>query len=371
MFGMAPVPGVRVTLISKDSVAPYSGMLPGLIAGHYTYRDAHIDLRQLARFAGARAIFAEVTGLEAGRRTVHCGSRTPVPYDVLSINTGSTPDASVPGAAEHAIAVKPIDSFLTQWDALRDRMLADELPRTIAVVGGGAGGVELLLSAQFRLRALLAAQGRSADRLEYHLFTASDTILPTHNARVRARFERILRLRGVRVHTSSEVAQVTRDRLIMSTGATCHADEILWTTEARAASWIPRSGLATDPDGFISVTPTLQSVSHPGVFAAGDVASIVGRRLQKSGVYAVRQGEALGPNLRRALDGRRLIPYRPQRQVLSLISTGDRYAVGSRGPFAFHGQWVWRWKDAIDRRFMRQYENLPEGPAEAGHPARE
>src|SRR5688572_17847808 len=248
-FGMRPAPEVRITLLSRRVDTPYSGMLPGLIAGHYTYDEAHIDLHRLARFAGAGGIFEEVTGIDTARRLVHCGSLTPVAYDVLSINIGSTPNATVPGAAAHAIAVKPIDRFLPQWDALRDRVVADDKPRTIAVVGGGAGGVELLLSVQFRLRALLGAQGRPADRLAFHLFTSSDTILPTHNARVRAAFERILKARGVRVHTASEITEVTRGRLRLSTGSTCGADEILWTTEARAASWIPESGLATDPDG--------------------------------------------------------------------------------------------------------------------------
>ena len=369
-FGMRPMPDVRITLISRRVDTPYSGMLPGLIAGHYTYDDAHIDLKRLARFAGAAAMFEEVTAIEPARRLVHCGSLKPVPYDVLSINIGSTPNAMVPGAAEHAIAVKPIDRFLPQWDALRDRVMSDDRSRTIAVVGGGAGGVELLLSVQFRLRALLEAQGRPADRLAFHLFTSGDRILPTHNARVGATFDRILEARGVRVHTSSEIRQVTPGRLRVSAGVIYDADEILWTTEARAASWIPDSGLATDPEGFISVGSTLESVSHPGIFAAGDVASMVGRRLQKSGVYAVRQGQALAPNLRRALAGRPLQPYTPQRRFLSLISTGDRFAVASRGPFAFHGRWVWRWKDAIDRRFMRQYRHLPAGPAEAGHYAR-
>src|SRR5688572_20621736 len=370
-FGMRPAPEVRITLLSRRVDTPYSGMLPGLIAGHYTYDEAHIDLHRLARFAGAGVVFEEVTAIDTARRLVHCGRLTPVPYDVLSINIGSTPNAMVPGAADHAIAVKPIDRFLPQWDALRDRVLADDRPRTIAVVGGGAGGVELLLSVQFRLRARLAAQGRAADRLAFHLFTSSDTILPTHNARVRATFDRILQARGVRVHTSSEITQVTPGRLRVSAGVTYEADDILWTTEARAASWIRDSGLATDPEGFVRVGATLESVSHPGIFAAGDVASMIGRRLQKSGVYAVRQGQALAPNLRRALTGRRLLPYTPQRQFLSLISTGDRFAVASRGPLAIKGGWVWRWKDAIDRRFMRRYQNLPGGPAEAGHYVRE
>jgi pyridine nucleotide-disulfide oxidoreductase family protein len=357
-FGESPMADVRITLISRGDDTPYSGMLPGLIAGQYSYGDAHIDLRRLAGFASAQTVFAEATGLDLAKRVVHCADGRTVPYDLVSLNIGSTPNASVPGAEEHAIAVKPIDRFLPKWDALCERTLASAAGRTIAVVGGGAGGVELLLSAQFRLRMLVAARGRSADRLAFHLFTSTDTILPTHNARARAAFERILAQRGVAVHTANEIVRVERGRLHTVDGAAHLVDDMLWTTEARAASWLRESGLAVDRSGFVSVSPTLQSVSHADVFAAGDVASIAGTSLEKSGVYAVREGEALAPNLRRALMDEPLRPYKPQRQVLSLISTGDRYAVGSRGPFALEGRWVWRWKDAIDRRFMRRYKAL-------------
>ena len=357
-FGEHPVRDVRLTLISRGVDTPYSGMLPGLIAGHYTYADAHVDLRRLSAFAGAQAIFDEAVALDPVGRVVQCASGRAVAYDRLSINIGSTPNASVPGAEEHTIAVKPIDRFLPKWDALCARILASDGSRAIAVVGGGAGGIELLLSAQYRLRALLAARGETADRLTFHLFASSPTILPTHNARARGAFERILARRGVRVHTTSAIVRVEPGRLQTANGATHATDEILWTTEARAASWLRASGLATDAHGFVSVSPTLQSTSHADVFAAGDVASLVGTPLPKSGVYAVREGEALAPNLRRALAGEPLRPYEPQRRVLSLISTGDRFAVGSRGPLAVQGRWVWRWKDAIDRRFMRKYQEL-------------
>jgi selenide,water dikinase len=368
-FAMKRRADVRLTLISRNEDTPYSGMLPGLIAGHYARDEAHIDLQRLARYAGARAIFDEAIGLDLADRRIACRSRPAVAYDLLSIDIGSTPNASVPGAEAYAIPVKPIDGFLQRWEQLVARVVARAAPTRVAVVGGGAGGVELLLSAQHRLRALLAESGRRSDAVEFSLLTAAPSILPSHNRRARRMLERILSERRVRIHAGSAVVEVREHTLITASGRIHQADEILWTTEAKAAPWLRASGLAVDDLGFVRVSRALQSISHPAVFAAGDVAAIAGYQLEKSGVYAVRQGKVLGENLERAIDGEPLQDYRPQRQFLSLISTGNRHAVASRGRvFAAQGGWVWRWKDGIDRRFMRQYEDLPEMPERRGGP---
>jgi selenide, water dikinase len=368
-FGMAPLPGVRITLICRDSHTPYSGMLPGLIAGYYDFDEAHIDLRPLSRFAGARFYQDEVTGIDLAGRRVFCRHRPPVTYDLLSINSGSTPQLSeVDGAADVVVPVKPISGFLARWQALSERVLAERAAR-IGVVGGGAGGVEILLAAQHRLRRLLAERGRP-DALRFHLFTDTDDVMPTHNARVRAKFRRVLAERGVALHAGKPVVAVASGRLTLSDGTVHALDEVLWVTAAAAPGWPGQSGLAVDAKGFIAVADTLQSLSHPEVFAAGDVAAVIDHPRPKSGVFAVRQGPPLARNLRRALLGRPLKPFRPQRQFLSLITTGERYAVASRHGWAFEGAGVWRLKDWIDRRFMRKYNVLPEMPdAEPGRPA--
>ena len=366
MFGMKPLAGVRLTLITRDIHTPYSGMLPGYVAGHYDYDDVHIDLGPLARFAGARLYHGEVDGIDPKEQLVNVPGRPPVHYDLLSINTGSRPRTiDVPGALEHALPVKPIDRWLRDWEALRARVLASQGDFRIAVVGGGAGGVELALSTQHHLISLLHEQGRDGLHLHYELLTDGPEILPTHNAGVRRRFMRVLGERGIELHRNSRVIAVEPNGLQLENGGFRPADAVLWVTWAAASEWPARSGLAVDEEGFIAVDRELRSLSHPEVFAAGDIASMPDPR-PKSGVFAVRQGPVLTENLRRAAAGRPLKPYRPQKHFLGLISTGDPYAVASRGNWSWEGKLLWTWKDWIDRRFMRRFNVLPEMAVEKG-----
>jgi selenide,water dikinase len=359
-FGMKPVPGLRITLVTRDIHTPYSGMLPGFVAGHYAYDDCHIDLGPLARFAGARLYHAEVDGIDPGEKRVYAPGRPPIAYDLLSINIGSRPNSiDIPGVDEYTLAAKPIDIFLRKWEELVVRVRDSEGPFRIVVVGGGAGGVELALSTQLRLQNTLRAAGKDPERLHYTLITASDYILQTHNAGVRKRFERIFAERNIGIKARARVNEVTANSVSADDGTSIDSDAVIWVTTASSPDWPAKSGLAVDAGGFIQVDDHLQSLSHKDVFAVGDAAALRDSR-PKSGVFAVRQGPVVADNLRAAATGKALRPYRAQKNFLGLISTGNKYAVASRGDWSYESAWLWTMKDWIDRKFMRNFNELPD-----------
>lgn len=360
MLGMAGIPGVRITLISNSVLTPYSGMLPGLIAGHYQYDEVHIDLARLCRALNVRFIEDTVESLDLKRQRVFCRQHPPYRYDVLSIDTGSTPDIkTVPGADVFAHAVKPVDRFLRFWLGLQARMQTLPASETfkVALVGAGASGVEVALAMQHRLSEVAPRAS-----VGFHIVSATPEILPGHPQKVRKRYQNILISRGIEVHRSFRVTRLEAGCLFDESDASKSrqllCDEIIWATSASAPEWPAQAGLVCSEKGFIQVNACLQSVSHDNVFAVGDVADVIEHPRPKAGVFAVRQGRPLAQNLLRALTGQPLKPFTPQKNFLSLVSTGDKYAVASRGAWSCAGKWVWRWKDAIDRKFIRSLSDI-------------
>jgi selenide,water dikinase len=351
-FAEDPEPGAELTLISPHDEAAYSGMLPGLIAGHYRHDECHIDLVNLAHRARARFVRAAVNGLHLDARLVFCTSGEIVPYDLASIDIGSTPDLlGAAGATLNAQPVKPIENFLLRWQQIVEEQKQRREGLHIIMVGGGAAGVETLLAMQHRLRAL------GAQQLRFSLATDTENILPTHSRAVQRIFGRILRERDVHVLQNCAVQRALPGGVGCRDGRHAEGDVLVWATGASAPCWPRESGIGTNARGFIRVNAFLQSINRPEIFAAGDVAEMAHAPRPKSGVYAVRQGPPLAHNLRRFLRDEPLAAYWPQRNALALISTGGRHAVASRGPFAIEGRWIWNWKDSIDRRFMRRYAN--------------
>ncbi|MDY6899462.1 MAG: FAD-dependent oxidoreductase, partial [Cyanobacteriota bacterium] len=366
MFAMKALPGVKITLITDCGDTPYSGMLPGHVAGFYTRNQCHIDLRKLASFAQAQLYVDSVTGIDLENNRVICANRPDVGFDLLSIDIGSTPATiSVPGATKYAIPAKPVENLLQNWYGLVEKI--KENPRkalNIGIVGGGAGGVELALSMQGNLK-------KYHPNLELHLFGRDNQLMPNANSLLGNLLRSILIERGVKLHLGETVCKVARKEDIHESNVICESglqvkcDYIFWVTQASAPKWLESTGIATDDRGFILVNDNLQSLSHPQVFAAGDIASMKNHPRPKAGVFAVRQGKPLFENLTRSLLGKSLKKYVPQKDYLSLIGTGDGKALATRGWLTLPpSKLLWNWKDSIDRKFMERFSNLGGGEKE-------
>lgn len=351
-LALGPVPGLRTTIVSRDIQTPYSGMLPGYIAGHYDWHALHIDLAPLAAAAGARLVPGDINALDLEARTVVIPDRPPRRFDVLSINTGATPSLDqIVDADRFGISVKPISQFIPKWHALLERLRGlDQRRFRLAIVGSGAGGVELALAIRYRLAVV-----EKIENVDMLVISSADRLLLGHNGGVRDRMRKLLSDRGLDVHLSARVTAAREGALDTDVDGSIAIDEVLWVTHAGPPKWPAAAGLEVTDGGFVLVNRALRSVSHPDVFAAGDVATVEHHPRPKAGVFAVRHGQALVENLRRAVAGRELKPFTPQAEFLSLISTGGKHAIASRGDFAAQGRWVWRWKDWIDRRFMTKF----------------
>jgi pyridine nucleotide-disulfide oxidoreductase family protein len=341
-----PLAGVNVTLVSPYPRQIYSGMVPGWLAGHYTVDDCSIALPPLAGLAHAQFLEASATAIDANTRQVQTSSGDTISYDLLSVDTGPVMNRdAIPGAREHALFVRPMEQFVRLSESFFG--LAQSRVLTVVVIGGGAAGVELALALQHRLQ----------DQVRVSLITGGTPPLPSHSPKVQARAMAVLRAARVTV-LQERCVEIAANQVVLANGARLACDAPLAAWGSSAPPWLADSGLALDESGFIQTQATLQSTSHPEVFAVGDVASRVDCSHPKNGVYAVRSGPPLFRQLQCAAAGQALKPYLPQKNSLNLLACGPRYALASWGNWSAQGAWVWHWKNWIDRRFVRQYQHI-------------
>ena len=371
-FAMNPIPGLRLTIVSSDIRTTYSGMLPGYIEGIWQDEDIHIDLAHLAQFAGARLIVAHCTGIDPDGKTLFFDERPPLHFDLLSINIGGQPDLeAIEGAENHTIPVKPITKFQASFEAL----LTAGLPKKIAVIGGGAAGSELALAINKRWN-------RHGITPHITLYSRSDRLLPQMSPRAAHLMLTTLYDAGIKLQLGRVVQKIEKNALYFHPRTTkagglrqsLKAHEVPLTTEnnenqddfdacflvsaVRPPPWLGSSTLALDDTGFISVNPKLQSTSHRHVFAAGDVATVIGKPSPRAGVFAVRAGPILAKNLRKQLFGQRLTNWKAQKRYLAIISTSDGKAIASWGRIGFKAGIFLKLKHWIDLRFMARYRHL-------------
>ncbi len=343
---------LRITVIAPYPRQLYSGMVPGFVAGHYTMDQCVIPLAGLLDRCGAHYIEDSGVAIDAGSKTVTLASGNVVAWDWLSLNTGSVMNrekmqAQMPGACEHALFVRPIEVFGQLWPQVA--ALGRSRPIHLAVVGAGAAGLELAMAAAHMLQGSAYPPGSRVS-----LVTGGPPPAQNYPPGVRCRVAHALRHLQITVLPDACVGMAPGE-ILLAGGARLACDAPLLAVGAQAPGWLVGSGLALDDAGFVSVNSFQQSISHPNVFAAGDVASRLDALHPRSGVYAVRAGLPLLANLRATLQGLPMQPYQPAARTLNLISCGGRYAIAAWGPLHVEGRWVWHLKDRIDRAFVARY----------------
>lgn len=346
-WAMRPLPGVRLTLINPAPIAPYSGMLPGAVAGHYDQQDLEIDLIRLIRFAGARFVQGRVVGIDRANKQIHVSGRAPIGYDVVSVNVGVTTEMpTLPGFAEYGIPAKPLAAFFARWQEVLSR---DPVP-DIAILGAGVAGVELALAMRF------AAKEKGAHP-KITMLERTDALSGVNESAAKA-LRAALATADVTVIEQKTVSRVGADCVVLENGLEIASGFTVGTAGARALDWLSEVGVKTQ-DGYLSVDETLRT-SDDAIFAAGDCAHMTHAPRPKAGVYAVRQAPILSANLKAALSGQTLRSYYPQKGFLKLISLGGKVALADRFGRAFSSKGLWRLKNRIDQKFMRQFSELPE-----------
>ena len=337
------MPCERVVLVEPRDAMHYSGMVPGWLAGEYRASEAMIPLAPLIADTGIEWRKAALVAIDPGALVAKLDDGSQEEFHICSIATGGAGRASqVLGKDARLLDIRPIDGFVEGWRGLRDGPLP---PRRIAVVGGGAGGVELAFG---------FANAPLPQGCKVILVSGEAGLLPDHADSTARKVERELQAQGIEIVGAEALFE---DGKLVAGGRSLEPlDLVVAAIGSGAPAWPQDSGLPVDEDGFIRVDQHQRVCGYPAIFAAGDVARRVDRHLPHSGVHAVYAGPVLADNLRRALAGREPTGiYRGWGMDFYLLNTGRGTAILSYAGLALKARWLRKLKDWLDRRWIERF----------------
>jgi pyridine nucleotide-disulfide oxidoreductase family protein len=351
-----PIAHCRLVCISNFPYATYSGMLPGTLARQFEPSEMQVDLAALCAAAGAELSLAQVERVDPERREIHFRQTPPLQFDALSIGVGSMPAGCHDFQSELLVPIKPMQTFLQRFDGCIQRFMPEGLqanlePIRVTIVGGGVASVEIALCAQTRLKQQFAARS-----CVIQIVTAGADIASELTPRSVRRIKELLQACGITVIATTRISEVTQRAAVDSQGVEYPADCIIWATGAVGPPILSQLGLPLDEKGFIATDRTLRSVTGAPIFAVGDSGTIVDAPVPKAGVYAVRQSPILWHNLRAILGTGKLNQFKPQRDFLKLLNTGNGKAILQYGSLTFYARWCGWLKTYIDKQFITKYQ---------------
>ena len=346
-MGMKPIKGLNITLVTPDPELVYTGMLPAAILGAYSFDQIKIDLIKLSKFAKCRIVFSYVNKINLDRKEIHLGERTPIEFDMLSLDIGINYQLNnIPGSEKFSIPVKPFDNFIYNWNKFVLNLKASVNIPKLSIIGAGAAGCELALCINYKIKSL-------GLKPIINLIDKNDIAGNLPN-KAKNKILKLLNENNIRLLDNINISHINKGRIHCEDGEIISSDLILSAAGGKPQNWLSETGLYLE-EGFISINQCLQSTSHDFVFAAGDCASIVSNPNQKAGVFAVRAAPFLYQNIRNYISSKKLIKYNPQKFFLQALTIDNKKALLFWGNFFLYGTLPWIFKDFIDRSFVNKF----------------
>ena len=344
----------HITLVDRSPTHLWKPLLHEVAAGSMD-RHAH-QLNYLAQAHWHHFTFCcgALDGIERGRKRVSVAPtrdaagaevipRREIAYDTLVIAIGSvTNDFGAAGVFEHAFRLDHAEDAerfhlqLINTCARKNFGPPENRVFNIAIIGGGATGVELAAELHNTTR-LLAAYGlehfNPGRDIRIQLFNADPRILPMLPERIASATTSALRDLGIDVRCGEQVVEVGKDFVRNNAGMVFTSDLTVWAAGVRASRHLADiGGLETNRANQLVVLPTLVTTRDPDIFAIGDCAACPREghsgNIPPTAQASHQQASHMQRTIRRRLHGRPPEPYR-YRDYGSLISLGEYSTIGT------------------------------------------
>ncbi len=343
--------GCEVTVVQPSPHHYYSGMGPGMLGNTYSPEEIRFATRHVVEKQGGTFVLGKIARINPGDRQVLLETGELLPYDVLSLNIGSSVPRQIITSdhTENIFTVKPIERLHVARQLILK--LGAEKPLNIAVIGGGPSGVEIAGNVWG------LASRENLKPVQIHIF-ARTSILTGFPDGVRYKAIDSLRARGIDIVEHSAVGNISEGQIQLESLQTYDVDVIFVAVGVSPSPVIKESGLSVGPEGGLLVNSYLQSVDYPEIFGGGDCIYFQDNPLDKVGVYAVRENPVLLHNLMASLDGSQLELFEPGGDYLLIFNLGDGTGIFRKKCLLFGGSLAFVLKDYIDRKFMKKFQAL-------------
>ncbi|MBD2326759.1 NAD(P)/FAD-dependent oxidoreductase [Alkalinema sp. FACHB-956] len=318
----------EIILVDQRDRFIFMPLLYELLTGELQAWEIAPTYVELLADTGIHFIQASVETIQLPDRRVQLSTGESLTYDRLVLAMGGeTPMDLAPGVQDYALPFRTLEDAYQLESRLQRLENSDRDKIRVAIAGAGYSGIELACQLAARL----------GDRGRIRIVEMADRILrnsPPFNRQVA---EKALSDRGVWVDLETTIASITADELTLSYKGqmdTLPVDIVLWTVGTRVAPIIRDLPLPKTDRGQVKISPTLQVVDHPEIFALGDLASGVdadGQFVPATAQAAFQQADYAGWNLWASLTHRPLLPFKYQHLGEMLTLGTDEAALAGLG----------------------------------------